>query len=336
LRFILTFFTALTAFGHFALARTAITKQQALTNPLSLQIFSKNTAELTLEPTQKTPKAIRVFKRGKLMGYLFSTYAVSGSLGFSGKPIDIHVGLSPDGHIRGARMVHHQEPILVLGIAPKVLENYIKGFAGVDISTRLVIGDPKSGLPDSVSGASVSSGVIRDTIIQSARQVAFAYGLFHKKGQTAEVVRDRYQHKSWPELYQEGAVVSHKLRLGKINQMFGKALGDNPDGSFIDLYMALLTPPTIGQNLLNTQNYNKLVSQSAPKDNFLMIGANGLYSFRGRKWRKTGIFDRIELVQGTKTFQFYKKGYQLIDGLHAAGAPSLREACVFITAPAKT
>ena len=306
-----------------------------LDNPVTRGFFSDNPQSLTLEPAGSKPPAMRVLKDGKPAGYIFSTFDVSGSLGFSGKPIDIHVGLGLDGHIKGARLVAHQEPILVLGIPAKALENFVSGFTGFDIRTRLTAGKAAQGLPDAVSGASVSSGVIRDAIIRSARNVAYAYGLFEGGNGGARVDRVSFEHRTWMDLLKDGSVAHRKITMGEVNAAFGAPPGDNPEGAFIDLYTALLTPPTIGQNLLRTLAFNELVGKSGVGDHHIMIAANGLYSFRGRNWRKSGVFDRIEIVQGSKTLRLMKKGYNLIGTLHAAGAPELREIALF-TIPAKS
>lgn len=308
---------------------------QSVDNKIVRSFFPGPPELLTFEATDNKPAAMRVLRDGKLLGYAFSTFDVSGSLGFSGKPIDIHVGLGIDGHIAGAHMLRHQEPILVLGISPQALSDYVSGFKGFDIRTKLVPGARVAGLPDAVTGASVSSGVIRDAIVRSARNVAIGHGLFGGSAGQAKIDRTTFKHKNWQDLITEGAVVHRKLTLAAVNKAFGSPAGDNPDGTFIDLYAALLTPPTIGQNLLKRLIYNEVVSKAGVGDNLIMIAANGLYSFRGRGWKRSGIFDRIEIVQGARTFRLTKAGYRLVSALHAAGAPEFREIAIF-TLPASS
>ena len=315
-----------------------ITEQQlrALDTPANRLMFSDRPQSLQLQPVPNiSPPVLKVRRDGKLVGLLFSTYLVSGTLGFSGKPIDIHVALGRNGKIIGARMVRHQEPILVLGITPKALNDYVSGFRGFDIRTRLVVGKPSPGLPDGVSGASVSSGVIRNAIIRSARNVALAHEIFAAGNVKARLDRTTFKEKSWEALVKERAVVHRRLSLAQVNAAFGAPPGDNGDGTFIDLYVALATPPTIGRNLLKRLTYEELVAAGAVGDNLILIGANGLYSFRGRAWRRSGVFDRIEIVQGARTFRLTKAGYRLLERLRPAEAPSLRELAAFVI-PAKS
>src|ERR1700730_17217332 len=63
-----------------------------------------------------TPPAAAVLKAGRLLGYLFSSWDVTQSKGFSHRPLVLLVGIDLGGHIMGARLVHHTEPISILGL----------------------------------------------------------------------------------------------------------------------------------------------------------------------------------------------------------------------------
>ena len=65
--------------------------------------------------------------RGQL-GYAFSTESVAPISAYSGKPINTVVGLGEDGLIRGVYILHHEEPILVIGISDKDLQDFIDQF----------------------------------------------------------------------------------------------------------------------------------------------------------------------------------------------------------------
>lgn len=280
------------------------------------------------------PAAYKVIGDGKFYGYVFSSWETSGSVGFSGKPIDIHIALNTDAKIAGAYIFHHQEPILVLGITNEDLLSFVDGFAGLSIANRLSRQDPKSGLPDFVAGATISSSVIQDAILRSSRNVAYSHQLLGQQtGDTVE--RANFTHKIWPDLAKQRAIGHRLITMKEMRQAFALPAGDNPDGAFIDLYTALLDPPTIGRNLLGQRRFNEITAAGDAGDSMIMVAANGLYSFRGRSWRKTGMFDRIQLVQQAKTITLKKENYRLIETLHAAGAPSFREIALF-TIPQST
>ena len=68
-------------------------------------------------PIEGNPPAATVFDHARALGFVFFSHDVIGSLGYSGKPIDVAIGMTLGGKIVGARLLHHQEPILVLGNA---------------------------------------------------------------------------------------------------------------------------------------------------------------------------------------------------------------------------
>ena len=65
---------------------------------------------------------VPVIKQKKTIGYVFLNTDFSGSIGYSGKPIIILIGLDNRGHIAGAKLVKHTEPIVLAGIPKRKLQ----------------------------------------------------------------------------------------------------------------------------------------------------------------------------------------------------------------------
>src|SRR5690349_11710597 len=98
--------------------------------------FFASSGAVTIEQPQGSPPAAAVRGAdGKLLGYAFSTYEVSGSVGYAGRPLDIVAAVTTEGIIAGAQIVAHEEPILVIGIPKDALAAYVKDFAGFDTRT---------------------------------------------------------------------------------------------------------------------------------------------------------------------------------------------------------
>jgi len=55
-------------------------------------------------PRGKPPSAIVRGRDGRILGYAFSTRDVSGSVGYSGRPLDIVAAVTPGGIVAGARL----------------------------------------------------------------------------------------------------------------------------------------------------------------------------------------------------------------------------------------
>lgn len=289
------------------------------------------------------PPAAPVRRAGAVVGYLFSTKAVIGSTGYSGKPLDILVGLDLDGRITGAELVSHQEPILVIGIPDAAIRRFVARFGGIDIRHRIKVGGRtgkgRTGI-DGVSGATVSSIVIADAILTSARKVARSRGILPADGGAgrARIDIDRFEQQGWPQLVAAGAIARQRLSNREVAAKLaeaGAAQADNrtPDDTFIELYAALMTPAMVGRNLLGPRRYNRLMAERPAGEEYLFIAASGLYSFKGTAYRASGTFDRVQIVQGARTLRLTERQHHRIDKLALEGAPELREMAFFALPP---
>ena len=283
---------------------------------------------VTVDPPQGTPPAAVVHgPDGDVLGFAFSTHDVSGSVGYSGRPLDIVAAISPEGVLAGARVVAQEEPILVIGIPREALAAYIASFKGFNVlAAARVRKFGRGDGPAAVAGATVTSAVIRDALLRSARAV-----LRSRSGEASENVRldrETLRRLSWPALVGEGSVRRILLSRGDVTQRLGTRDAE-PDKPYIDLWLALATPPAIGESLLGQHLYEAELAKMGPDDDLLFIGASGLYSFKGTEWRRSGIFDRIEIAQGEKTIRLHASDHTNVETLHAAGAPELREIGVF-------
>jgi NosR/NirI family transcriptional regulator, nitrous oxide reductase regulator len=292
------------------------------------------------------PLAASVFKSGARLGYVFSTQDVVGSVGFSGKPIDILVGLTKDGMISGAKLRSHNEPILVIGIPDLALRQFVDGFANIDIRHpgQLREGETIGALPDAISGATISSAVISDSIIRAARTVARSRGLLKVAQAALRLDRENFEPADWQELRADGSIAHLALSHGKVEQAYRDRVAipgaefpgsRSPEELYSELYTGLITPPRVGQNLLGAQAFNQLLGKMGPDDQAILIAGNGLYSFKGTRYRRSGLFDRIQIVQGDKIIRLVKKHYHLVNGLKIGAAPEFREIGVFVI-PADT
>ena len=294
----------------------------------ALQFFSAADAP-SLELLSSEPRhAVVHSAQGEVLGYAFSTREVSGSVGYSGRPIDIVAAVTPQGIVAGAVIVAHEEPILVIGIPREAVAAYVANFKGFDVlqgslqAARSAVGRG----PQAVAGASVTSAVIRDAIVRSARAVLRA----HTSPQEAKVRLDRetLRRASWPALVAEGSLRRLTISRGDAARLLDRT-DQQPEQIYIDLWLALATPPAIGESLVGQRIYESELSKLGPDDDLLFIAASGLYSFKGTEWRKSGTFERIEIIQGNKTIRFHADDHVRIDATATPGAPELREIGLF-------
>lgn len=304
-----------------------IGKSEADIRQFAAGAFGVNINNIRVEAFQGIARP--VMRGGEVLGYLGSTWDIAHTAGYSGLPVDILVLV--DGHavIRGALLVRQQEPVLTLGIAPESIAEFVNGFAGYDLAEPLEpAGQKKAGRPDAIAGATISSGVIRSGIIRTARTIANTYGLLPSM-ERAKIDMMASAPVDWDELLASQAVTRLSVSNGDADKAFGRAGSADPASSFIDLYAAVLDPPRLGASLIGEAGLSNLMGTVGASDHLFMIAANGLYSFKGTAWRKTGYFERIEISQGSKTIPFTKDLHHSIERLEAQNSPEFREIGVF-------
>ena len=291
-----------------------------------------------------SPPAVPAYKAGTVLGYVLFTHDVVQSVGFSGKTLDIAVGLDLSGRITGAELVEHQEPILAIGIDDADLAAFTRQFRGIDVRTSPRVGNGKGEKDtlDAVSGATVTSLVINDAVIRAARAVARSRGIFGKAANALDL--DKFTPADWPALLANSSVSRLRLSNAVVDQALRKqgaagygpaGVARDPNADFVDLYVALITPASIGRNVLGARIHNRLIAELKPGNHLVMVAARGYYSFKGLAWRRTGVFNRLQIVQGTQTIRLLKDQHQRIETPAAGGAPEMREAALF-TIPAKS
>ncbi len=125
------------------------------------------------------PPAAAVWRGSQLLGYVFQTFDVVRIPAYSGRPINTLVGLDTEGRIVGLRIVHHEEPILAVGISEKQLRAFTEQYVGKSAHDAIVVGAARAGHVnvDTISGATITVMVENATLNRAARAVAEARGL---------------------------------------------------------------------------------------------------------------------------------------------------------------
>lgn len=324
----------------------------AVADGRSLASFAKSVSAEELFPgaagygqAEGSPPALPVVgANGSRIGYVILNTDIVPSIGYSGKPIHILIALDNDGVIVGARIVEHSEPIVLVGIPIRKIENFIKGYTGLN-AVELSEASGDAALPaDIVSGATVTVIVIDDSIKRSAITFARLRGLGgltaprDETGPLRSINAGVDALSSWPALLEEGAVRRLNLSLADINQAFAhsgnvEAIARPEEGdpaeTFIDLHAALVSQPSIGRTLLGEAEYQNLGARLEPGQQAMLLMAGGRYSFRGSGFVRGGIFDRFQVIQGDKRWLFRDKSYRRMGEVAGDKAPEFSEVGLF-------
>ena len=132
------------------------------------------------EPVKHTPYQAGYDQSGTLIGWVVLSTDVVDIQAYSGKPLVTLVGVNIEGIISGVEVIHHSEPILLLGIPDMALDHFVDCYRGRSVSSRVVVGrSHESGVEsvDGISGATVTVLAQNQTILTVARQLSLDVGI---------------------------------------------------------------------------------------------------------------------------------------------------------------
>ncbi|SIT79049.1 NosR/NirI family transcriptional regulator, nitrous oxide reductase regulator [Pontibaca methylaminivorans] len=293
-------------------------------------------------PVSKDAPVAPLLKGSDTIGWVFVTSDFVGTTGYSGRPIHVAAAVSPDAVITGAQLVEHGEPIVLIGIPESKVVTMIRGYTGTDLKAQAA-GEVAHDL-DIISGATVTVRVIDDSLLRAGVRVARTLGLggLSTSGTAAgperEIDLSAEAPDSWEELLGDGTVRRLTLDVGQINEAFEET-GDEraaarpergePDDSFVDMNVALVSVPAIGKALLSENDYRNLANWLEEGEQAILVTGSGRYSFKGSGYVRGGIFDRISLHQGDQTIRFHDRQHRRVSRLAPADAPRFREMDLF-------
>ncbi|WP_374300361.1 4Fe-4S binding protein [Paracoccus sp. (in: a-proteobacteria)] len=258
---------------------------------------------------------------GHVLGLVGSSWELAGSTGYSGQPLDVLVAVAPDGRIAGAQLMRHAEPVLTLGISDADIAAYVGGFRGHDMNHPAA----ESGVPDVISRATVTTGVIRDGLLRSARILAGA------QGDGGVIDRIAYSPADWDTLVGMGALSHARVTMAEAAAALPTARPAivPSDAPWFEMWAGVIDTPTAGRNLLGQGQLTEVAGDLLPGEALLGLFSRGLQSHRGTEYRRTGVFERVEIAQGETRLSPAAEAFASIPRLAIEGAPDLKERSVF-------
>jgi len=303
--------------------------------PEVMAVVSPGAERLGME--EGSPPAIAVFKGDKIVAYVFSTLDIIAAPGYSATPFDVIAGVDLGGRITGAKVVFHQESMIVHDrVRERQLDTLLAREAG-----RPLRGGANALPPDYVDGATISARAMRAAVLTTAGLVLRARAtrtaatavtgptpVIAATPETAATIAtvptldlESFSIRSWNDLLAEGDVVRRRVTSGEVATALAdggaaRARLDWPLGTGDDLYIefmtALVSPPAIGGNLLGLLKFEEYKSQLPIGAHAIFVASNGPYDFLGTKYfleSEGNRFDRLRVIQDRNTFGFVKDDY---------------------------
>lgn len=279
-----------------------------------------------------SPAYVEAYRTGshgdkELVGYVFLSTDIVDIPAYSGKPVTTLIGMDTDGIIVGTRILHHSEPILLLGIPETELTRFVNQYLGKFVGDRIEIGKSSPDATylgvDAISGATVTVIAQNQVMLRSGVAIARQVGIIKTEIKPPARFVTLEENPDWAQLLREGSVQQLRVR----SEQLGLPRSNEP---FIEMYFGYLNVPSLGKTLLGTNSYDQLMTSLGPNEHAIFIIANGMESFKGSGFVRGGIFDRIQVSQDMDTFTFRDLDYVNLWGLEADGAPAYRESGIFI------
>ena len=264
----------------------------------------------------------------QLLGYVMLSTDITDTPAYSGRPVVTLIGMDKTGHFVGVKVLKHSEPILLLGIPESSLLKFNDQYLGKSVADKIEIGQSR---PDEdVVGLDAISGATVTVIAQNQVMMASGSAVARQVGILAPTVREPARYKvtgaplTWDELVARGAV--QHLRV--MPEQLGQERSADP---FIELWFGDLSHPDIGKNILGATGWNNLKLQLKENEHAIfIIRTAGRESFKGSGFVRGGLYDRVQVRQGSDSFTFRDLDYLNLYGVQAAGSPSYNESAIFI------
>ncbi|MCB1478759.1 MAG: FMN-binding protein, partial [Rhodobiaceae bacterium] len=252
-------------------------------------------------PMREDVAVAPVLKGGQRIGWVFITSDFVGTTGYSGKPIHTMVALDDDARILGVQLVKHSEPIVLIGIPDSKIKAMAADYKGLNLVEEAAAGGSGHDL-NIISGATVTVMVIDDSIVRSGLKVARALGLGgltaeHDTGPKYVINPEAPAPQDWVTMEGDGTLRRLSLDVGQINATFAamddpraaeRALTEPPETVFIDMQMALVSVPGIGEAILGEAENRNLRQWLGEGEHAIAVVGRGLYSFKGSGYVRGG------------------------------------------------
>lgn len=256
-----------------------------------------------------------------LVAYVFESVDLAPIPGFSGVPLNLLVAIDPAGGFIGVQVLSHHEPVFLDGLGEAPLLQFVKQYQGLSLKQNISIEtgsgsqahrarhpDAAHAYIDGVSKATASVRIINQSVLAAALKVSrkklgFAQG--RDPDQIARVRTDLAEQLTLAQMLGDGLVQHLRVSNRDIEKLFTGGAGAgldadalaHPDDTFIDLYLALVSVPSVGRGLLTEAGWRKLSARLNPGDHALLVLTSGRYGIAGDDFVRGSVPDRIVLKQ---------------------------------------
>jgi len=253
----------------------------------------------------------------QLVGYVFESIDLAPVPGFSGVPVNLLVAIDQRGNFLDVKVLSQHEPVFVGGLGELPLNAFVSQYKGLSLkqSIKILTGAHSAKNVsaaavelDGVTKATASVRIINQSILSSALKVA-RKKLGFSEGRDPELIArikpGVSESHTVKGLLDAGLIKHVVLSNADIERKFAATSGSglDPDAiahpldPYIDLYIAYVSVPSVGRNLLDDASWAKLQNRLQPDDHAILVMSRGRYTVTGGDFVRGSSPDRIVLKQ---------------------------------------
>ena len=233
------------------------------------------------------------------VGYVFESIDLAPIPGFEGTPMNLLVAIDAGGKFIDVEVLRQHEPVFLAGLGPGPLNDFVKQYQGKSLKQQITVSStygntrPADGgtraVLDGVAKATASVRIVNQSVIAAALAVARVRLGFADPGSGAPpaVVKPRpFERMDLATLIRRGYVQRMSFSNADIEKLFAgtEAAGSDeealqkPDDSYVEIYVAYLNAPNIGQNLLGDAAWAKFKAYLLDDRPAFWIATRGRYA----------------------------------------------------------
>lgn len=285
------------------------------------------------------------------IAYAFESVDIAPIPGFEGTPIDLLVAVDTQGIFLDATLIRQHEPVFLSGLGEEPLTAFLKQYAGLSLAKPITVSSRYGGggarrdgpqvVLDGVTKATASIRIVNQTVLTSALAVAraklgFAAGA--DRGPPATVRADAFQPLGFADLVGMGAVGHLRLTNAQVEAMYAgsEVAGDDPevtrdpDGTFLELWVAYLNAPSAGRALLGEAGYRKLMDRLDAGREAYWVATGGREALVGRDFVRGTSPLQLSINQAGTPFELRDLDF---DPPAFAGSPEVNSQLILATPP---
>lgn len=262
-----------------------------------------------------------LFRQGaggsELAAYVFESADLAPLPGFSGVPVNLLVAIDPSGRFIGVEVLSQHEPVFQYGLGEAPLFEFVKQYQGVSLKQNISIEtntrrarhpDASRVYIDGISKATVSVRIINESVLAAALLVSrkkLGFGQARAADSMGRVRPEVLETLTFQRLLDEGLLRHLRVSNGDMERLYaggdGARLDEEglrqSDDTFIDLYLACVSVPSVAHSLLTPASLLKLKPWIAAGDQAILVMSSGRHRVPGDDFIRGGIPERLQLRQ---------------------------------------